>query len=58
MLLKMLSRRWFWEVAAELFLLEFLIAFVDSYEQAQEDARRRIHGSGNREHKRGEQPKY
>lgn len=44
MFLRLVTRRWFWQVAAELFLLEFLISFTEHYEEAKADARRRIHG--------------
>ena len=51
MILKYLSRRWFWEIVAELFLLEFLIAFTESYEEARANVRRDLYGE------RREQPR-
>lgn len=44
MFLKLMNKRWFWEVAAELFLLELAISFMEHYEEAKADARRRIYG--------------
>jgi hypothetical protein len=38
----------FWKVLAELFILEFVIGFADSYEKARQDAVRRL----NEQHRR------